>query len=55
MQVTKRNGPDFEDNISVTRHILGNSDGKWKILESRMIKYTPLKDIKEGEKRNEQN
>ncbi len=43
MKVEKINGPPFEDHLSVTRHILENSEGKWLILESREINYTVLR------------
>jgi hypothetical protein len=43
MKVEKINGPPFEDHLSVTRHILENSEGKWLILESREINYSVLK------------
>ncbi len=43
MEVRKVNGPDFEDHIAVTRHIIGKTpEGGWIILESREMKYTRL-------------
>ncbi len=43
MEVRKVNGPDFEDHVATTRHILGKTpEGNWIILESREMKFTRL-------------
>lgn len=43
MEVRKVNGPQFDDHRSITRHILEKIDGGWRIVESREIKFTPIK------------
>lgn len=43
MEVRKVNGPQFDDHRSTTRHILEKIDGGWRIVESREIKFTPIK------------
>lgn len=46
MEVRRVNGPQFDDHVAITRHILGKTrEGKWIILESREMKFTKLNQL----------